>query len=323
MHKIFKFFRSAALSLCIVIPILAHADITKIAVANYGPHPSLDETIQGLKDGLAQAGYKEGSNVEYEVTNVNFDPTLIPQMLSKLKAGKPAVVVALTTPVAQAAKYSFKDTPIVFAAITDPVQAGLLKDKDHGGENISGAPDQQNLNAFIAFAKQILPQAKTIGLLYATAEDNDQALVKMMKNAAQANGMNVVAIPVDNTRDIPIRTRQFKNKVDLIYVGTSGPIQPALPAIISVADELKIPVFNADDAAVKANQVLGSFGVTYHQVGMNAAKIVLAVLNGKKLADIPPIYPRLADHHGYISAKKAEALGITIQTNITNLTIVQ
>lgn len=294
-----------------------------IAIANYGPHPTLQETIEGFKQGMTQAGYKEGEEVKYDISDVNFDPTLIPQMLTKLTAGNPAVLVALTTPVAQAAKHSITQIPIVFSAITDPVQAGLLTDKQHGAINLSGASDQQNLDAFLAFAKRILPQATRVGLLYASGEDNDHALVNMMQAAAKAHNMTVVAFPIDSPRDIPIRTRQFKDKVDFIYVGTSGPIQPSLPAIVSVANELKIPVFNVDASAVEANQVLGSFAVSYHQVGMNTANIVVQVLKGKQLKDIPPLYPSLADHHAYVSQKNAEQLGIKLPTDLTGITVIQ
>lgn len=295
----------------------------KIAIANYGPHTSLEQTIAGLKDGLSATGFKEGVNVTYDISDVSFQPTLIRQMLTKLAAAHPDVVVTLTTPVSQAAKHMLKNIPTVFSAVTDPVAAGLIKDKSHGENNMSGATDQQDLDAFILFAKKILPNAKTIGVLYASGEDNDHALVKILEEKAKAHGMFLISIPVDNPQEIPQRARLFKGKVDLIYVGASGPIQPSLPAIIAVANTFKIPVFNVDATAVKENQVLGSFAVSYHKVGMNTAKIVVEVLKGKQLQNIPPIYPSLADHHAFISKKKADELHIKLPNDLTNVTIIQ
>ncbi|MDF3054327.1 MAG: transporter [Gammaproteobacteria bacterium] len=295
----------------------------KIAIANYGPHPSLTETIAGLKDGMTQAGYKENVNVFYDVSDVSFQPTLIRQMLTKLKANKPDVMVVLTTPVAQAAKQMFPQTPLVFSAITDPVAAGLIKDKNHGMPNISGATDQQDLDGFITFAQKILPHAKTIGVLFSTAEDNDFALVKMLKEKTKTHGMKLVPVPIDNPQDIPQRTRLFKDKVDLIYVGASGPIQPSLPAIVSVANTLNIPVFNVDATAVKNNEVLGSFSVAYDKVGKNTANIVIDVLKGKKLEDIPPNYPALKDHEAVISQKKADQLKITLPKDLAGITVIK
>ena len=294
-----------------------------VAIANYGPHSSLEETIQGIKDGLAKLGKKEGQQITFEISDVNFEHNLIMQMLTKLKASKPKVIVALSTPVAQAAKNIFKDIPIVFAAITDPVEAGLITNPNHANGNISGSSERQNLQIFISFVKQLLPTAKRIGLLYATGEPNDQTLVKMMKDAANENNMEVVAVAIDQSRDIPLRMQMFKNKVDYIYVGTSGPIQPSLPVIILEADRMRIPVFNADSDAVKKNQALASFGVTYYQVGINAAQIIYKILQGEKIENVPPIYPSPSDHHGFISRKKAHSLGLSLPLNMNNVTIIE
>jgi putative ABC transport system substrate-binding protein len=301
----------------------ASAAPLKIAIANYGPHPSLQETIAGIKAGLTQAAYKEGTDVVYEISDVNFDNNLIPQMLIKLAADNPAVMITLSTPVSQAAKRHIKNTPLVFSDVTDPVAAGLIKDKLHGDPSMTGASEQQDLSSLLTFVKKILPHAKRIGLLYASGEDNDHALVKMMEQAAKVHDMTLVALPIDSAKDIPLRTRQFKDKVDFIYVGTSGPIQPSLPAVVSVADELKIPVFNADATAVTANQVLGSFAVSYRQVGMNTAKIVSQILKGEKPVDIAPIYPCLLDHHAIISHKKAAQLGIVLPTTLHDIEVVK
>jgi len=298
-------------------------NLPKIAIANYGPHASLQETIQGIKDQLEYLGFKEGHQIVFEITDVNFESTLIPQMLSKLKASNPKVVVAMTTPVAQGAKTSIRNIPIIFSDITDPVEAGLLATANQPEVNLTGASDRQDLNLFIKFAKQLLPNANRIGLLYATGEANDLALVKMMQKAAKANNFEVVSIPVEHARDIPMRMQAFKYKVDLIYVGVSGPIQPSLPTIVSEADRMKIPVFNADSDAVKKHYVLGSFGVSYYQVGVNTANIIVQILNGEKVNSINPVYPSSSDHHGFISQKKAKQLGLTLPTSLQNITIVE
>lgn len=217
-----------------------------IAIANYGSHSSLQATIEGIKNELERQGYHENQQVNFKILDVNFDITLIPQMLEVLKVKNPNVMVAMTTPVAQSAKRTVKNTPLIFSVITDPVEAGLLKTMYEPEKNITGASDRQNLDLLLLFAKQLIPQAKTVGILYATYEPNDAALVKMIKEATHKQGLNVVAIPIDQSREIPFKMQLFKNKVDFIYVGASGPIQPALPAIAAVADQLSIPVFNVN-----------------------------------------------------------------------------
>jgi putative tryptophan/tyrosine transport system substrate-binding protein len=300
-----------------------HPHLPIVAVANYGPHEPLEESIQGLKDALAKQGFKEKEQILFEISHVNFEPTLIEQMLSKLKADKPAVMVVITTPVAQNAKNNIKDIPLVFSVITDPLGAGLLKKPHQGQQNITGASDKQDLRLFLQFAKKLLPEAKTLGLLYSNSEANDAALREMMLKACQEVGITMLPIAIDHPRDIPFRMQAFKNKVDFIYVGASGPIQPAVPTIAAVAEKMHIPVFNAVSDTVKQGLVLGSFGVDYYHVGVNAGNIAARILQGEKVENIEPSYPKKEDHHGYLSKKKAAQYNIVLGDDLEQTTLVE
>lgn len=292
-----------------------------VAIANYGPHSSLQDSIKGIKEELSSQGFIENKNITYDIVDVGFDSSLIAQMITKLKLKKPAVMIAMTTPVAQSAKHNIKDIPLIYNVVTDPVEAGLLKDMNKIDGNATCTSDMQNLDLLLSFAKKLLPKASKIGVLYATSEANDIALVKMLKITAEDIGMEVVAVPVDQPRDVPTRMQSFKDKVDFIYVGTSGPIQPTLPVIVAEADKMGIPVFNANEESVLNNQVLASFGVNYEQVGRNAGDIAARILRGEEM--LPPVYPSIEDHHGFISKQKAERFAITIPVNLDNVTIVE
>lgn len=299
----------------------AQPNLPIIAIANYGPHSSLEDSIKGIKQELVSQGFIENQNIIYDIANVSFDSNLIPQMVTKLKGRKPAVMIAMTTPVAQFSKHAVKDIPLIFNVITDPVEAGLLKTADKINENTTCTSDMQNLDLLLGFAKKLLPNATRVGVLYATAEANDLALVKMLEQAGVKSGFQVVAVPVDQARDVSLRIQSFKDKVDFIYVGTSGPIQPTLPVIIMEANKMMIPIFNVNEEAVQKNQVLASFGVDYQQVGRNAGNITAHILKGEGL--LPPIYPSIKDHHGYISKARAEYFGIRIPADLTNTTIME
>lgn len=293
-----------------------------IAIANYGPHSSLQASIAGIKKKLAEQGFIENKNIHYEIMDVSFDATLIPQMIAKLKQFSPKVMVAITTPVAQFTKNSIRDIPIVYNVITDPVSAGLIQSPLSSYQNMTGSSDKQNLNLFLSFAQKLLPKAQTIGILYAPSETNDVALVKMMTDAATKLNMKVIALAIEHVRDMQIRLQAFKNKVDLIYVGGSGPILPSLPIIAKLADKMGIPVFSVESDAVIKGYVLASFGVNYHQVGQNAGKLIADILNQKNIARLTPLYPQEKDHHGYINIKKATDLNISIPKNMPHVTLV-
>lgn len=299
------------------------SSLPKIAIANWGPHSSLEETIRGLKDELSLHGFKEGETISFEVSDVNFEPSLIMQMLSKLKNTHPKLLIVLGTPIAQVAKGTIQDIPIVFADVTDPVEAGLIKHHKDPSNNITGTSDKQDLKALLSFAKKLLPHSKKVGILYATGEANDLALVKMMKESAKSFDMEVIAIPVEHARDVPLRMQGFKDKVDFIYVGSSGPIQPSLPTIVSMAEQMHIPVFNLNAEEVKQHHAFASFGVSYYKVGKNTGALVNKILKGQRVQDIAPIYPQIEDHEGYISKKRAEKLGIELPSSIPGSIIVE
>ena len=292
-----------------------------VAIANYGPHSSLTDTITGLKQQLSEVGFIENKNIIYEIRDVNFDTALIPQMISQMKIKKPLAIVTLTTPVAQFTKSAVKDIPIIFSAITDPIEGGLIQTRNKSYQNITGASDQQSFDIMLKFAKELLPRATRVGVLYSTSEANDLALIRMLEIAALKLNMEVVAISIDQSRDIAMRMQGFAGKVDFIYVGSSGPIQPALPVIAAESNKMGIPVINLNEEAVKQNMVLASYGVDYIQVGKNTGIIVAQILNGERVANIPPIYPQISEHKGYISKKQADKFGIIIPFNLVNVTI--
>ena len=294
-----------------------------IAIANYGPHSSLQASITGVKEELARQGFIDHKNIDYQIADVGFESSLIPQMITKFKNQKPRAMIVITTPVAEFAKGSIKDIPLVYVAVTDPVESQLLKEENKPDDNMTGSSDRQDLTLLLQFVKKLIPNAKRIGLLYSTAESNDVALVKMMKKSADQNSLQLFTVAIDQARDVPSRMQLFKDKVDFIYVGTSGPIQPTLPAIAAEADKMSIPVFNADEQAVKDGMVLASYGVDYKQVGVNAAKLVVDILHQIPVEKIAPVYPAITDHHGFISEKKAIKLGLKIPKDLTGSTIVK
>lgn len=292
------------------------ASMPVVAIANYGPHSSLDAAITGFKEEMAQRGFIQNETVLYEIADVGFDPSLIPQMLISLKAKKPQAIVVMTTPIASIAKAKITDIPLIYSVVTDPIEAGLIKNKKMPDNNMTGSSEMQDLSAFLSFAQRLLPEAKKIGILYATSEANDAALVRMMKESAAEKDMVVVAIPVDQARDVPIRMQEFKNKVDFIYVGTSGPIQPTLPVISAMAYKMHIPLFNADSQAVRDGLALGSFGVDYRSVGRNAGKLTAAVLHGQSFRTLAPLYPSAAEHCVLINKKIAASFDIKIPEGV-------
>jgi putative tryptophan/tyrosine transport system substrate-binding protein len=293
---------------------VALAEPLKIAVANFGDHPQLNAAVEGFKAEIVAAGYKDGTDVVFTVDHVNFDATLVPQMLTKIEAEKPALILTVTTPVSQIAKNTLGKSgiPLVFTAVTDPVKAGLVPSWDKGDANMTGASDMQDVAATLTFARKLLPNAKNLGVPFNPGEANDVALVELMKIEAPKQGFTVVEVGIDNANDIAQRISSLAGKADVIYVPGSNLLQPAIAAVASAAMAAKIPIVNTDEGPVKQDIVPASFAMSYDKVGRNAGKIAVRILKGEAPAAIAPSKPAYEDHAATISKKAAAAFGMTI-----------
>jgi putative tryptophan/tyrosine transport system substrate-binding protein len=283
----------------------------KVAIANLGPHQSLLDIIQGIEKKSKELGL----DIQFDIQHINFDMTQIPKMLTAFKAKKPDVIITLTTSISQHAKAIFKDTaiPILFAAVTDPVEANLLSLPNQSCGNITGVSDKQDAASIIKFIKHTLPFLKRIGIPYSQNEANDRALLNSFQTAANSfPGLKIIPIPIDSLQDLPHRIRATASLVDALYVGPSNMIQPALPIIIQQANRSKLPVFNFNEAAVTAHQAFASFSVNYVNLGYALANLIKQLIDKTPISSISPLYPKATDHYGTISIPATKRLGISL-----------
>lgn len=292
----------------------AAAEPKTIAIANFGDHPQLNAVAEGFKAEILASGLVEGTDVAFTLDHVNFDTTLLPQMIAKIEANKPALVLSITTPVSQNVKNQLGGLgiPLIFSAVTDPVAAQLVPSWDKGDANMSGATDALDINATLAFARALFPEAKTIGVPYNPGEANDVATLELFKKHAAANGFEVVEVGIDNTNDIQARITALAGKADLLYGAGSNLIQPAISAVASAANESKIPLINSDAGPVTEGIIPAAFAVSYEKIGHIAGSIAVRALNGESLEGIAPVSPKYEDHTITISKKAMAAIGATI-----------
>ncbi len=288
----------------------AKAEPKKIAIASFGPHGSLEQVIAGFKSALAEKGYVEGTSIVYTYGDCNFDPSLIPQLLAKLEAGKPDLMLTVTTPMTQAAVKLIHDPslPIIFAPVTDPVAAGLVPDWQHGSARFVGASNMQPMGAVIEFARKLFGDVKSIGLLYNPGDANDLANKAIAEAAAKAAGIELKGVGVDAVADIPQRVTSLQG-VDFIYAIPSSLLMPALPAIVAAADHLKIPVISSSPQGAQEHLVLAALSVSWTKVGYQAGLLAASVLGGAKPAELAIYRPSAADTIAVISAKRLRQWG--------------
>ena len=286
----------------------------KIAIAMFGPHPTLQQLSDGFKKELADQGFK----VTYDEGNVNFDRSLAPQLLNRMAAGNPDLMLTITTPLTQSAKQvlASRKFPIVFGAVTDPVGAKLVPAWDKGDALMTGGSNLPNMDATLKFIKVMLPAAKRLGFLYNPGDDADLGFLRSVEKAATDNGLELVKVGVDNANDIPVRVQSMQGRVDALLLPGSSLLQPASAAIASVTNRIKLPTFNANTTSITQHQFLAAYTVEYSHLGVNAGKLAAQILKGKSPADLGVSIPVAADHEMKISGQRMKDLGLTLPASL-------
>lgn len=304
---------AAAASLAILLPAHADAQAKKVAIANFGPHLTLDQAIEGFKRALADEGYVEGENVTYEYQHGNFDPSLVPQILRTLEATGPDLMVTVTTPITQAAVnlVENKELPIIFTVVVDPVSAGVVPSWENGSDRFVGSSNMQSLEAVIDFARDLLGDIDSFGMLYNPGDVADMTQLEQARAVASEMGIELKAEGVESVNDIQQRTTVLQG-VDFIYVPSSSLLQPAIPAAASAAERMGIPIINASHPAVEEHVVLASVSISWDQVGYNAGLLAAQVLDGTATSELANNRPAIDEHIPLISARRLAAMGLEL-----------
>ncbi|OGA60620.1 MAG: hypothetical protein A3G81_09130 [Betaproteobacteria bacterium RIFCSPLOWO2_12_FULL_65_14] len=296
----------------------AAAQAKKVAIAGWGPHPTLNETIAGFKNGLAAEGFREGQNVVFDESHVNFDRALVPQMLSKLAGGSPDLMVTIATPVSMTAAQQLKgrDFPIVFTPIADPVYARLVPSWSAGGKLITGSSVALDYETVLRFFKTVLPDLRRLGVLYDTGDDSSAAALEAVERLAPKLGLTIVRVGMDNPSELPQRVQSAVARADALYAVASGRIQQGTAAIAATADRAKIPVLTTIPQMVSQHQALAAMAVSFGQSGEAAGRIAGRILKGEDPARIAPWKPAAADHAPMVSAQRLKALELRLPESL-------
>ena len=302
----------------LALPRLALADPIVIGIAQWGPHPQLDAVANAFRARLTALGHVDGKDVTYTIENAHFDTAVLPQMISKLRADRPALLLTIATPPSQAAKQVMRGSgiPMVFGAVVDPVLAKLTPSWEQGADDMTGASNQEDITQVLAFIRKLFPDAKRIGFPYNPGEDNNVSVANRLKAAAPGAGFSVTDVAVNGPADIALRIASLKGQADLVYAPSGGVIQPAMPAISAAAAQVGLPVVDSGTGWARQDIVLAGFALDYSKVGITAADIANRILAGTKPDAIGPVRPGPKDYEAAISAAQMKKFNITLPDSL-------
>lgn len=290
-------------------PVEALAQSKTVAITAIVQHPALDATRDGVVEALKEAGFVQGQNLKVEYQSAQGNPATAAQIARQFAGSRPDVIVPISTPSAQAVAAATRDIPVVFTAVTDPVSAQMVKSMDKPGANITGLSDMAPVAEHVALIREIVPQAKRIGVLYNPGEPNSVVLIKALKEEAAKAGLTVVEASVPKSSDAQPAVRSLVGKADAVYIPLDNTVVSALESVIAVGQQAKLPIFSADTDSV-ARGTVASIGFDYFQVGKQTGAIVARVLKGEKPGDLPVELAMGTDL--FVNPKSAAAMGVTL-----------
>ena len=291
---------------------VAEGDYT-IGITQIAPHPALDSCAQGFIDALAEAGYVEGENLTIDMQNAQGEMSNATTIAQKFVGDEVDLIFAIATPTAQAAVNETTEIPIVFGAITDPAGAGLIDNLDAPEANVTGVSDMLPAQPHLDLIMDLVPDAKTIGLLYNAGEANSVFLVEEEKAAAEAMGLEVVEATAASSAEVLTAAQSLVGRVDAISVLTDNTVVTAFESVVQVCDENDIPLVAGDTDSVSRGAV-AAWAFNYYNHGFQAGQVAAQILGGTAVADIPVQFADVLELSFNTAA--AAALGVTIPEDL-------
>ena len=246
-------------------------------------HPSLDDVRRGMQ-AVVHGAPDLSSQVRFEYSNAQGNFAVCSQIGRKIIGQRPAAVVAIGTQAAQAVITRNRSIPVLFAPITDPVQAKLVSSLAKPGGIATGVSDKTPMSEHIKLIRTMMPHAKRIGIVYNAGEANSQTIAAQFREEATVNGLVVVDGVAQSTAMVMSVVRSLT--VDALFVPNDNTVASAIESVFRISQEKNIPVFVSDRAHLEKGALAG-LAVDYHEVGKMLGDMLANVLRGKSPAAMP------------------------------------
>ncbi len=281
-----------------------------IGISQFVEHPALDAAREGFVKQLAKNGFEDGKQVKIDVKSAQASMDTAISIAQKFEADKVDLVLAIATPTAQAAAQTSKEIPILFTAVTDPVEAGLVKAMDKPGANVTGTSDMNPVEEQLKLIKELKADAKSVGIIYSSGEVNSKVQVDAAKAVADKLGLTIREAAITSATEVKQAAESMVGKVDAFYVPTDNMVVSSIAAVLGVAESQKIPVIAGEENSVKSGAI-ATYGIDYTKLGEQTADMAAKILKGEaKPADMA--VEMQADMKLVLNKKAAEKMGVTI-----------
>lgn len=283
-----------------------------IAITQIADHPAANAVREGILKALKDHGIEEGPQYKIIYENAQGNPVTAAQIAQKFVAAKPSILVPITTTSTQTMVKadSAHGLPMVFAAVTDPIAAGVVTSLAHPGGYVTGVTDAAPIEEQFKLFKKILSQLQTLGVIYNPGDNSSATPLKQARETAKKLGINLIEATAFKTSDVPVAAQNLVGRgVNAIFVPLDNTVLAAMESVLKIANQNKIPVFSSDKDSV-GQGALASLGYSHFDTGYTAGEMVVSVLKGKNPGDISVATAQ--NLNVYINSKTAKQLNLSL-----------
>jgi len=286
----------------------------KIGICNYVDDASLNQIVASVKTRLGTLAAENNVTFDISLDNCNADANLLSQIISNFEADRVDLMVAVATPVAMAMQSATEEsgTPVVFAAVSDPVSVGLVNSQQAPGANITGTSDFLNTDAVMQLILATNPEIKKVGLLYNVGQDSSATPIAAAKKFLQSRGIEIIERTGTTVDEISLAAQALiADGVEAVFTPTDNTVMTAELSIYEMLRDAGIPHFTGADSFALNGAFLG-YGVDYANLGEKTADMIAQVLLQEK---DPASLPVLTFDNGTatVNTEIAQALGYDMQ----------
>ena len=263
--------------------------ISIVSIVTIDPITQLEE---GFKKRILESEFAISDSIVFTYDNAQGNASLQNQIVDKIIRNKPDLVYVLGTPIAIAIQKRDSSLIIVQGTVTDPIEAGLALSWDGSGKNYAATTDLPPIDKQITLIKKLIPNIKSLGIVYNTGEVNSVAVVRRIRKYIEDNNLDIKLQerPVANTSEVSTATESLKGRVEAIYMPPDNTVHAAIQVVCKIVTDNKIPLFTTVESSLK-DGAFAALSLDYFKLGEESADIALMILEGKAKAGEIPIKP--------------------------------
>jgi len=265
-----------------------NTEMLKIGVLKWVTHGALDASEDGFIAALADNGFVEGVNITIDRQNANDDMSTAATIGDRFVNNNMDLVLAIATPAVQVMQNKTETIPVLGTAVTDFVEAGLVDSNDAPGKNITGASDLTPVAEQFDLLLKVMPDIKTVGILYNSSEDNSRIQAETAKDVAEERGLTVEIKTFSSVNDIPQTAEALAKNVEAFWLPTDNTLASAMSVLVEKTLGNKIPLVCGEENMVVSGGTF-TIGINYYELGYQTGEMAVKILKGEATPATMPI----------------------------------